>query len=73
MIFENLPKGTFRAIALIYWTVITPIMPLWFPNNNPEIAYKISNTTGIVLTALGFGRAFANKEKDKTQVSKVGK
>jgi len=60
-----LPKGSTRAIALVYWNVVTLLMPVWFPGGVPDTANKIYVTVGILLTALGFGRATVNKMIEK--------
>jgi len=56
-------NGKKRSIALIYWSVITPAMQVIWPNGFPD-SFAINLNKGVIvfgllLTALGFGHAYA--------------
>ena len=56
-------QGWKQTIALLYWIITMPLVPMWFPDN--QLAGKISTTVGIVLSGLGIGSSVAKKYQVK--------
>jgi len=48
-----------RIIALTYWCITVPLIPMWFPNN--QLASNINTTIGIILSTVGMSSALAKK------------
>lgn len=67
IVWPRIPPGFFRTVALVYWSVATQLIPVWFPANQPAVAIQIYTTIGILLTAIGLGRAWANKAADNKE------
>lgn len=53
----NWLDGKKSKIALIYWTVITPSLPVFFDKGVPDNVEKIVTVVGFALSALGLGHA----------------
>lgn len=49
--------GKKRIIALTYWTVMTPCLPILWPAGIPGTVNKVYLITGIILSAIGLGNA----------------
>lgn len=49
--------GKKSKIALIYWTVIMPSLPIIYENGVPDNIEKTATILGYLLTALGLGHA----------------
>jgi hypothetical protein len=56
-------QGWKQTIALLYWIITMPLIPMWFPDD--PLAGKISTTVGIVLSGLGIGSSVAKKYQVK--------
>lgn len=62
--------GKKRIIALAYWTVMTPCLPILYPTGVPSALNKAYLITGIILSAVGLGNA-AIKSYQEGRAAKV--
>jgi hypothetical protein len=49
--------GLKRTIALTYWSVLTPCLPILWPAQIPSVVNKAYMIIGIILSAVGLGHA----------------
>lgn len=58
-------NGKKRNIALIYWTVLLPALPIIFDKGVPDSLEKISTILGYLLAGLGLGHSVMKPANQK--------
>lgn len=55
----NYLSGKKRTIALLYWSVVIPALPIVFDNGVPADINKSVQIIGLLLSTIGLGHAAA--------------
>jgi hypothetical protein len=56
-------NGKKRSLALVYWSVVIPALPVVYPTGVPDDVNKIVVVLGIALSALGVGHSVVKDNK----------